>query len=164
MSFSSRVKQGGSTGGWSEATGGLGKVLQLRGPAERNVGSVTSHAVGWDRSASIFQALCVFYNAKQCLFLYPDCSVRIMCEAGAIPVLLPLLHSSDSEVQFYSCSALTKVAAFREHRSKLISIGGHFLLKSLLTLMSSSVERVSSAHAFKHGNAKANLELNLSLF
>lgn len=81
-----------------------------------------------------------------------------MCEAGAIPVLLPLLQSSDSEVQFYSCSALTNVAAFREHRSKLISIGGRYLLKSLLTLMSSSVERVSSVHAFKHGNVKANVE------
>lgn len=66
-----------------------------------------------------------------------------MCEAGAIPVLLPLLQSADSEVQFYSCSALTNVAAFREHRSKLMGIGGRFLLKSLLTLMSSSVERVS---------------------
>lgn len=97
-------------------------------------------------------------------FVYPDCSTRIMCEAGAIPVLLPLLQSSDSEVQFYSCSALTNVAAFREHRSKLISIGGRYLLKSLLTLMSSSVERVSSVHAFKHGNVKANVELYLSLF
>lgn len=87
-----------------------------------------------------------------------------MCEAGAIPVLLPLLQSSDSEVQFYSCSVLTNVAASRVHRSKLISVGGHFLLKSLLTLMSSSVERVSSLHAFKHGNVKSNLELCLFLF
>ncbi|XP_056914610.1 ankyrin and armadillo repeat-containing protein isoform X1 [Takifugu flavidus] len=72
------------------------------------------------------------------------CSTRIMCQAGAIPVLVPLLQSSDSEVQFYSCSALCNIAAFQEHHSKLLSIGGHFLLKSLLTLMSSSVERNSS--------------------
>uniref|UniRef100_A0A674NH76 Vacuolar protein 8 n=1 Tax=Takifugu rubripes TaxID=31033 RepID=A0A674NH76_TAKRU len=69
---------------------------------------------------------------------------QIMCQAGAIPVLVPLLQSSDSEVQFYSCSALCNIAAFQEHHSKLLSIGGHFLLKSLLTLMSSSVERNSS--------------------
>lgn len=109
----------------------------------------------------MFQALCVFSNSEQ--FFYPECSARIMCEAGAIPVLLPLLQSSDSEVQFYSCFALTNVAAFREPRSKLIAIGGRFLLKSLLTLMSSSVERVSSLHTFKHGNVKANLELYFSL-
>lgn len=73
-----------------------------------------------------------------------------MCQAGAIPVLVPLLQSSDSEVQFYSCSALCNIAAFREHHSKLLSIGGHFLLKSLLTLMSSSVERVSSVDTQTH--------------
>ena len=119
-----------------------------------------------DQPAGSRPFVCVCHYT--CLFLnflfYPDCSTRIMCEAGVIPVLLPLLQSSDSVVQFYSCSALTNVAAFREHRSKLISIGGHFLLKSLLILMSSSVERVSSVHAFKHGNVRANLELYLSLF
>ncbi|TWW71795.1 hypothetical protein D4764_16G0002920 [Takifugu flavidus] len=51
------------------------------------------------------------------------CSTRIMCQAGAIPVLVPLLQSSDSEVQFYSCSALCNIAAFQEHHSKLLSIG-----------------------------------------
>lgn len=105
-----------------------------------------------------------FITPNNVSILTQDCSTRIMCEAGAIPVLLPLLQSSDSDVQFYSCSALTNVAAFREQRSKLISIRGHFLLKSLLTLTSSSVERVSSVHAFKHGIVKANLELYLSLF
>lgn len=105
-----------------------------------------------------------FITPNNVSFFTPDCSTRIMCEAGAIPVLLPLLQSSDSDVQFYSCSALTNVIAFREQRSKLISIGGHFLLKSLLTLMSSSVERVSSVHIFQHGNVNANLELYSSLF
>ncbi|XP_059209892.1 uncharacterized protein LOC131988697 [Centropristis striata] len=73
-----------------------------------------------------------------------DWSTRILCQAGAIPVLILLLQSSDSEVQFYSCTALCNIAAVQKHHPKLLSIGGHFLLKSLLTLMSSSVQKNSS--------------------
>ncbi|XP_078134169.1 uncharacterized protein LOC144535515 isoform X2 [Sander vitreus] len=73
-----------------------------------------------------------------------DWSTRILCQAGAIPVLILLLQSSDSEVQFYSCTALCNIAAVQKHHPKLLSIGGHFLLKSLLTLMSSSVQKNST--------------------
>ncbi|TKS86964.1 Juxtamembrane domain-associated catenin p120 catenin -like protein [Collichthys lucidus] len=70
-----------------------------------------------------------------------DWSTRILCEAGAIPVLALLLQSSDSKVQFHSCTALCNIAADREHHPKLLSMGGDFLLKSLLTLMSSTVQK-----------------------
>ncbi|KAM7403457.1 hypothetical protein PAMA_004084 [Pampus argenteus] len=73
-----------------------------------------------------------------------DSSTRILCQAGAIPVLVLLLQSSDSEVQFYSCMALCNIAAIQEHHPKFLSIGGHYLLKSLLTLMSSSVQKNSA--------------------
>ncbi|KAK9534081.1 hypothetical protein VZT92_009154 [Zoarces viviparus] len=73
-----------------------------------------------------------------------DWSTRILCEVGAIPVLVLLLQSSDSQVQFYSCTALCNIAAVREHHPKLLSMGGHFLLKSLLTLVSSSVQKNST--------------------
>lgn len=62
FSLPSRIKQGGSSGRGSEAAAGFGEVLQLRGPAERNVGSATSHPVRWDSSASLFQASGVGYN------------------------------------------------------------------------------------------------------
>ncbi|KAG7509862.1 vacuolar protein 8-like [Solea senegalensis] len=73
-----------------------------------------------------------------------DWSARLLCEAGAIPVLVLLLQSSDSEVQFCSCSALRNIADVQEHHPRLLSIGGHYLLKSLLTLMSSSVQKNSA--------------------
>ncbi|XP_026195218.1 vacuolar protein 8-like [Anabas testudineus] len=73
-----------------------------------------------------------------------DWSTRILCEAGAIPVLVLLLQSSDSEVQFCSCSALCNIAAIQEHHPKMLSIGSHYLLKSLLILMSSSVQKNSA--------------------
>ncbi|XP_051808971.1 uncharacterized protein LOC127535330 [Acanthochromis polyacanthus] len=74
-----------------------------------------------------------------------DWSTRILCQAGAVPVLVLLLQSSDSEVQFYSCSALCNIAAAaEEHHAKLLSVGGQYLSKSLLTLMSSSVQKNSA--------------------
>uniref|UniRef100_A0A3Q2NP66 Vacuolar protein 8 n=1 Tax=Fundulus heteroclitus TaxID=8078 RepID=A0A3Q2NP66_FUNHE len=73
-----------------------------------------------------------------------DWSTRLLCQAGAIPVLVLLLQSSSSEVQFYSCTALCNIAADQEHRPKLLSIGGHYLSKSLLTLLSSSVQKNSA--------------------
>ncbi|XP_018559221.1 ankyrin and armadillo repeat-containing protein [Lates calcarifer] len=73
-----------------------------------------------------------------------DWSTRILCQAGAIPVLVLLLQSSDSEVQFCSCTALCNIAAIQEYHPKLLSIGGHYLLKSLLTLVSSSVQKNSA--------------------
>ncbi|XP_037603222.1 ankyrin and armadillo repeat-containing protein [Sebastes umbrosus] len=73
-----------------------------------------------------------------------DWSMRILCQAGAIPILVLLLQSSDSQVQFNSCSALCNIAAVQEHHPKLFSFGGHFLLKSLLTLVSSSVQKNST--------------------
>lgn len=72
-----------------------------------------------------------------------DWSTRALCQAGGIPVLVLLLQSSRSEVQFYSCTALCNIAAVQEHHPKLLSVGGHYLSKSLLTLMSSSVEKVT---------------------
>ncbi|KAK5857905.1 hypothetical protein PBY51_011115 [Eleginops maclovinus] len=74
---------------------------------------------------------------------HSDWSTRLLCEAGGFPVLVLLLQGSDSEVQFYSCSALCNISAAQEHHPQLLSIGGHFLLRSLLTLVSSSVQKNS---------------------
>ncbi|KAL3049784.1 hypothetical protein OYC64_009107 [Pagothenia borchgrevinki] len=66
---------------------------------------------------------------------HSDWSRRLLGEAGGFPVLV--LQGSDSEVQFYSCSALCNISSARELHPKLLSMGSHFLLKSLLTLASS---------------------------
>ncbi|XP_030575377.1 vacuolar protein 8-like [Archocentrus centrarchus] len=73
-----------------------------------------------------------------------DWSTRMLCQAGAIPVLLLLLQSSDSEVQFYSCTALCNIAAMQEHHPRLLRIEGHYLSRCLLTLMSSPVKKNSA--------------------
>ncbi|XP_036438503.1 vacuolar protein 8-like [Colossoma macropomum] len=68
----------------------------------------------------------------------------VLCEEGVIPVLALLLQSADSDVQFYSCSALSNIAAAPKHHSKLLQIGDRFLLKSLVSLMGSSVLKNST--------------------
>ncbi|PWA29789.1 hypothetical protein CCH79_00007972 [Gambusia affinis] len=83
-------------------------------------------------------------------------STRALCQAGGIPVLVLLLQSSRSEVQFYSCTALCNIAAVQEHHPKLLSVGGHYLSKSLLTLMSSSVEKVTKYSMGAVGRKRMN--------
>uniref|UniRef100_A0A3P9PLN5 Vacuolar protein 8 n=1 Tax=Poecilia reticulata TaxID=8081 RepID=A0A3P9PLN5_POERE len=80
-------------------------------------------------------------NAAWALLHLTHSGCITLCQAGGIPVLVLLLQSSRSEVQFYSCTALCNIAAAPEHHPKLLSVGGHYLSKSLLTLMSSSVEK-----------------------
>uniref|UniRef100_A0A3Q0SDH1 Vacuolar protein 8 n=1 Tax=Amphilophus citrinellus TaxID=61819 RepID=A0A3Q0SDH1_AMPCI len=70
--------------------------------------------------------------------------ISFECHSGAIPVLLLLLQSSDSEVQFYSCTALCNIAAMQEHHPRLLRIEGHYLSRCLLTLMSSPVKKNSA--------------------
>ncbi|KAI1895772.1 hypothetical protein AGOR_G00110220 [Albula goreensis] len=69
--------------------------------------------------------------------------LEALCREGALPVLALLLQSADSEVQFYSCCALRNVAAVPEYHPRMLGIGDCFLLKSLLSLLSSPVEKNS---------------------
>lgn len=45
-------------------------------------------------------------------------------------------------LKFYSCSALSNIATAPKHHTKLLQIGDCFLLKSLVSLMGSSVVKV----------------------
>uniref|UniRef100_A0A672ZSL6 Vacuolar protein 8 n=1 Tax=Sphaeramia orbicularis TaxID=375764 RepID=A0A672ZSL6_9TELE len=63
-------------------------------------------------------------------------STKLLCQAGAIPVLVLLLQSSDSELQFYSCTTLCNIALVPELHPQLLRIGGRYLLKSLAVMES----------------------------
>ncbi|XP_029452361.1 vacuolar protein 8-like isoform X2 [Rhinatrema bivittatum] len=67
-----------------------------------------------------------------------------LCREGALPFLILLLQSPDSEVQYYSCAALSKIAANSEHHKAMLQVGDRFLLRMLLSLLSSSVDKVSN--------------------
>ncbi|XP_010179312.1 PREDICTED: vacuolar protein 8-like [Mesitornis unicolor] len=69
---------------------------------------------------------------------------QVLCKEGALPVLALLLESPDSEVQYYSCAALSNVAANAQHHEAMLRPSNRFLLQTLITLLSSSVDKVSS--------------------
>ncbi|XP_037986899.1 vacuolar protein 8-like isoform X2 [Motacilla alba alba] len=69
---------------------------------------------------------------------------QVLCKEGALPVLALLLESPDSEVQYYSCAALSNVAANVQHHKALLRPSDRFLLRTLISLLSSSVDKVSS--------------------
>ncbi|XP_064913188.1 uncharacterized protein LOC102096500 isoform X1 [Columba livia] len=69
---------------------------------------------------------------------------QVLCKEGALPVLALLLESPDSEVQYYSCAALSNMAANAQHHEAMLRPGNRFLLRTLISLLSSSVGKVSS--------------------
>ncbi|KAM9155943.1 uncharacterized protein ACDP82_004217 [Pangshura tecta] len=69
---------------------------------------------------------------------------QVLCREGALPILILMLESPDSEVQYYSCAALSNVAANSQHHEAMLRVGDKFLLRTLISLLSSSVDKVSS--------------------
>ncbi|XP_029878994.1 vacuolar protein 8-like isoform X4 [Aquila chrysaetos chrysaetos] len=66
---------------------------------------------------------------------------HVLCKEGALPVLTLLLESPDSEVQYYSCATLSNMAANVQHHEAMLRPGNRFLLRTLISLLSSSVDK-----------------------
>ncbi|KAM9315955.1 uncharacterized protein PAF06_006920 [Gastrophryne carolinensis] len=88
----------------------------------------------------------------------------ILCNEGALPVLTLLLQSADSEIQYYSCASLGNIAANPEHHKAMLAIGDKFLLRMLFSLMSSSVQKVSSQACLCLNNLASSGEVRSHLF
>lgn len=87
----------------------------------------------------------------------------ILCREGALPVLTLLLQSADSEIQYYSCASLGNIAANLEHHKAMLAIGDKFLLRMLVSLMSSSVQKVSSQACLCLNNLASSAEVRVHL-
>uniref|UniRef100_UPI00358EA4E0 uncharacterized protein n=1 Tax=Myxine glutinosa TaxID=7769 RepID=UPI00358EA4E0 len=61
---------------------------------------------------------------------------------GAFPILVLLLQSSDPELQYCSSGALAALSVDRACRISLLNLGDRLLLKALIQLTSSPVEKV----------------------
>lgn len=84
---------------------------------------------------------------------------HLLCKEKALPVLILHLQSPDSEVQYYSCAALSNIATNPHHHQSMLQIGDGILLKMLLSLMSSSVEKVCCQACY----CLRNLSLNKNI-
>ncbi|KAM8947862.1 uncharacterized protein RCH25_050916 [Pelodytes ibericus] len=87
----------------------------------------------------------------------------ILCRKGALPVLTLLLQSADAEIQYYSCASLGNIAANSDHHKAMLEIGDGFLLRMLVSLMSSSVQKVSSQACLCLNNLASSDEVRTHL-
>ncbi|KAL7987739.1 hypothetical protein Chor_006658 [Crotalus horridus] len=69
---------------------------------------------------------------------------RVLVRQSALPILTRLLESPDTEVQYYSCAALSNVATNSQHHKAMLHVGDRFLLQTLLSLLSSGVDKISN--------------------
>ncbi|XP_039179242.1 vacuolar protein 8-like isoform X3 [Crotalus tigris] len=69
---------------------------------------------------------------------------RVLVRQSALPILTRLLESPDTEVQYYSCAALSNVATNSQHHKAMLHVGDRFLLQTLLSLLSSGVNKISN--------------------
>ncbi|XP_072313884.1 uncharacterized protein [Eucyclogobius newberryi] len=73
-----------------------------------------------------------------------EASIKLLCRCGALPVLVLLLQSSNSQLQFLSCAALCNIASVLELQPALLNACGHYLIRSLTNLMSSTVTKTAA--------------------
>ncbi|XP_070589694.1 uncharacterized protein [Erythrolamprus reginae] len=93
-----------------------------------------SHDIGVQQNA--IQAI---FNLTQSEWIQ-----RVLVRQSALPILTRLLESPDTEVQYYSCAALSNVAINSQHHKAMLHVGDRFLLQTLLSLLSSGVEKISN--------------------
>ncbi|ETE69338.1 hypothetical protein L345_04859, partial [Ophiophagus hannah] len=82
-------------------------------------------------------------NAVQAIFnlTRSEWIQRVLVRQSALPILTHLLESPDTEVQYYSCAALSNVATNSQHNKAMLHVGDRFLLQTLLSLLSSGVDK-----------------------
>uniref|UniRef100_A0A8C5RH12 Vacuolar protein 8 n=1 Tax=Laticauda laticaudata TaxID=8630 RepID=A0A8C5RH12_LATLA len=85
-------------------------------------------------------------NAVQAIFnlTRSEWIQRVLVRQSALPILTHLLESSDTEVQYYSCATLSNVAKNSQHHKAMLHVGDRFLLQTLLSLLSSGVDKISN--------------------
>uniref|UniRef100_A0A8C6VA79 Vacuolar protein 8 n=1 Tax=Naja naja TaxID=35670 RepID=A0A8C6VA79_NAJNA len=85
-------------------------------------------------------------NSCTCLMMLADSEwiQRVLVRQSALPILTHLLESPDTEVQYYSCAALSNVATNSQHHKAMLHVGDRFLLQTLLSLLSSGVDKISN--------------------
>ncbi|KAJ7341962.1 hypothetical protein JRQ81_008035 [Phrynocephalus forsythii] len=88
---------------------------------------------------------------------------QILFQQGALPILLCLLESPDSEVQYYSCAALSNMAIHTPHHDAMLHIGNRFLLRALFPLLSSPVEKVANQACVCLRNLATNESVQTSI-
>ena len=97
-----------------------------------------------------------------CADMEPDDNRQQLVNAGAIPVLVQLLSSSDVDVQYYCTTALSNIAVDASNRAKLAQTEGR-LVGSLVHLMESSSPKVQCQAALALRNLASDERYQLEI-
>jgi vacuolar protein 8 len=92
----------------------------------------------------------------------PDDNRQQLVNAGAIPVLVQLLSSTDVDVQYYCTTALSNIAVDATNRAKLAQTEGR-LVGSLVHLMESSSPKVQCQAALALRNLASDERYQLEI-
>jgi vacuolar protein 8 len=92
----------------------------------------------------------------------PDDNRQQLVNAGAIPVLVQLLSSTDVDVQYYCTTALSNIAVDASNRAKLAQTEGR-LVGSLVHLMESSSPKVQCQAALALRNLASDERYQLEI-
>jgi vacuolar protein 8 len=92
----------------------------------------------------------------------PDDNRQQLVNAGAIPVLVQLLSSTDVDVQYYCTTALSNIAVDASNRAKLAQTEGR-LVQSLVHLMESSSPKVQCQAALALRNLASDERYQLDI-
>jgi vacuolar protein 8 len=96
------------------------------------------------------------------LIRHIDDNRQQLVNAGAIPVLVQLLGSSDVDVQYYCTTALSNIAVDASNRAKLAQTEGR-LVQSLVHLMDSSSPKVQCQAALALRNLASDERYQLDI-
>ena len=70
-----------------------------------------------------------------CIIYFSEANRSVLVQSGALPILVDVLHSSDTDTQFYSCAALSNLAIHHSHRVMMTAIGYNDLIVRLIRLI-----------------------------
>jgi vacuolar protein 8 len=102
------------------------------------------------------------YETNPDAYLLTDENRQQLVNAGAIPVLVQLLSSSDVDVQYYCTTALSNIAVDANNRKKLAQSENR-LIQSLVNLMDSSSPKVQCQAALALRNLASDEKYQLEI-
>ena len=76
------------------------------------------------------------------LVLFSESNRNELVTKGAIPVLVDILHSGDTDIQYYIAASLSNLAVNDKHRAMMTAIGHFDVIKQLVKLLNTKKERV----------------------
>lgn len=136
--------------------------VERHASSEKRNGCIIEYDAFWYGISILLQLTIAFYFLDPIANCLVDDNRQQLVNAGAIPVLVQLLQSSDVDVQYYCTTALSNIAVDASNRRKLAQTEGR-LVQSLVHLMDSSSPKVQCQAALALRNLASDERYQLEI-